>query len=74
MTFTIRNGNTFAVKDVLIECEFRGPSGTVIHTGSKTIYEKVAAKKDLRTKEISFSFVNQQVKSAYCSALRAERV
>jgi DNA-binding transcriptional regulator YdaS (Cro superfamily) len=37
-TFTVVNGNDFAIKDLAITCRFEGNSGTEIGRGSATLY------------------------------------
>ena len=65
-SFTIGNGNEYAVKDARIECAFFGGSGTLVSTANQTIYETVDAGKTRRFRKINMGFVNAQAKSAIC--------
>jgi hypothetical protein len=66
-TFTIRNENTFAVRDIEVACEFLGKSGSRINRRTITLYEWIDASKSKTIPKINMGFVDQQATSASCS-------
>jgi len=42
-TFSVSNGAFIDLKDPTIACDMKGPSGTTISTGAKTVYEVLPA-------------------------------
>jgi hypothetical protein len=65
--FTINNKNDFAVKDVEIRCVSSAPSGTVIDSNTRVIYERFEAGKIKRITKFNMGFINSQAKSTSCS-------
>lgn len=63
---TIGNSNAYVIKDVLIECDVYGKSGTVLRTVSARIYDVFPALKDKRVKGIQFGVAPDQSASASC--------
>jgi hypothetical protein len=65
-TFTIRNDGDAAVKDLKIKCEHRAPSGTVIDSNTRTIYEIVPAHKSRTFSNFNMGFINPQATRSGC--------
>lgn len=40
-TFALQNNNSFGVKDIVVRCEHYAPSGTLIYTNTRTIYQAI---------------------------------
>lgn len=70
-SFTINNQNGFAIKDVVVFCEARGNSGTVIQSFDKTLYEAVPARRTLTVRNVNLGIINEQVASYSCEVLAA---
>ncbi len=65
--FTVHNENDFAVKDVEVRCVSSAPSGTVIDSNTRTIYERFEAGKVKRVAKFNMGFINSQATSTSCS-------
>jgi hypothetical protein len=72
-TFTIKNDNTFQVKDVAIRCDFYANSGTSLSRADATIYEVVAAKKSRTFREVNLGFIHSQSSKASCRVISVSR-
>lgn len=72
-TIWIENGNDYPVRDVTVECDFHGASGTRIHRKREVLFEKFPAKKTTRVAKINLGFIDQQLKTAGCTAVGALR-
>lgn len=73
MTFWVENGNDYAVRDAVVECDFLGASGTTIKRRRETLFETFPARKTKHIAKISYGFIDRQVKSASCRVLDAKR-
>jgi hypothetical protein len=65
-SFTIRNDGDAAVKDLKIKCEHEAPSGTVIDSNTRTIYEIVPAHKSRTFPNFNMGFINPQATKSGC--------
>ncbi len=65
--FTIKNANTFPVKDLTISCKTRAGSSTVISEPSTTLYEVIHAKESKRFSKVSMGFIDTQSTRAGCT-------
>lgn len=65
-SLTIKNDNTFDIKDIDLICETSAASGTTLSHPSTTIYEIVPAKKAKRFTKVNVGFINQQSSGASC--------
>lgn len=71
--FWIENGNDYAVRDVTVECDFHGSSGTRLHSKTETLFHNFPAKKTTHIPKINLGFIDQQVKTAGCEVVGALR-
>ncbi len=65
-TFTIRNDNDYAVKDIRIGCELSANSGTTIDSVDETIYDSIPANNSRTFRAVSMGFVRSQTSRAGC--------
>ncbi|HEY3874038.1 MAG TPA: hypothetical protein VGM92_01045 [Candidatus Kapabacteria bacterium] len=65
-TFTIRNNGDAAVKDLTIKCDNGAPSGTVIDSNTRTIYQIVPAHKSRTFSNFNMGFIHPQATSSGC--------
>ncbi len=70
---TLKNNNSFAIKDVLINVKNYSSSGTLLNSKDYTIYDIVPANRIKTFKNINLGFVNSQSKSSSISIIRAYR-
>lgn len=68
-TFTIHNRSSLNVKDVTIRCEHSAPSGTVIDSNTRTIYQTVLAGKKRTVRDINMGFIHSQAVRSSCSII-----
>ena len=68
---TIKNANSFAVKDIIVVCEFYGASGTKIDTKRVTVYENSAPKSAITVRQLTVGYVHEQSKTYSCNPLGA---
>lgn len=73
-TFTVKNENDFAVKDLQIRCEAFGKSGTKIDRNTRTIYDVVKAKGTKRLPEANLGLVNSQAERLACDIIGFKRM
>jgi hypothetical protein len=66
-TITIKNDGDNPVKDIEIKCEHSAPSGTVIDSNTRTIYQVIPAHKTRTFRDFNMGFINSQVSSSSCS-------
>jgi hypothetical protein len=72
LSVTIKNNSEFALKDFAIDCEHSGPSGTVMDSNRREIFEIVEAGKSKRIKNFNMGFINSQAVSTACVITRAK--
>lgn len=74
VSVTIKNNSEFALKDFVIDCEHSGPSGTVMDSNRREIFELIEAGKSKRIKNFNMGFINSQAASTACVITRAKIV
>jgi hypothetical protein len=74
MTFTLRNDNDYAVKDLEILCSFRSRDGRYSTERRRTINDTVNTKSRKTFPSTLVGFVNIKASKAKCSLLTASRV
>lgn len=70
--FTLKNTNSFAVKDIAYLCELKAQSGTVVQTVRDTLFEIIPAGESVTTPLINFGEIHGQARTAECVARRAQ--
>jgi hypothetical protein len=66
-TFTIKNANDFGVKDIVLNCQHYAPSGTLIDSNVRTIYQAIKPKSSITIKDFNMGFVHTQAAKSSCS-------
>lgn len=66
---TIKNENTFSIKDVAINCDFFAPSGTIVSSRRETVFEIIKAHGSKKMAGVNFGFVSDQTKNLSCRAV-----
>jgi hypothetical protein len=74
VTFTIRNTNRYAVKDIGISCAFSRRDGSHLTDRSRVIHETVGRKSRKVFRHLHVGFVNVNADRARCSLIGADRV
>jgi len=74
VTFTLRNGNDYAVKDVEIACAFIRRDGSHLTDRTRTIHDAVTMKSQRTFARMHVGFVNVHADKAKCSLLAASRL
>lgn len=64
--FTLKNPTDYRFKDVEIKCTHSAPSGTVIDSNSRTVYETVEPHSTKVIKEMNMGFINSQASKSGC--------
>ena len=67
--FTVKNNSNYNIKDLKIKCIHTAASGTKIDSNTRTIYQRVDAKKSKKFTRFNMGFINSQVKSSSCSII-----
>lgn len=74
MTFTLRNRNGYAVKDIELLCRFSSKDGSYATERRRTISDTI----DMKSRKVfpltHIGFVNVKAEKAKCAVLTAERV
>ena len=73
VTFTLRNDNDYAVKDVEIACAFARRDGSHLTDRSRVLADSVAMKSRKTFARIPIGFVNVNADQAKCSLVAARR-
>lgn len=63
----LTNLNTFAVKDIVIDCDGFASSGTKIDNNTKTLFERLEAKETKAFNKFNMGFLNSQVSETRCT-------
>jgi hypothetical protein len=71
--FTIKNSNSYRVKDFGIICEFYAKSGTKLGSGLAAIYDTIDAGKTRTFRDQNIGFVHSQSSGASCRLVSAAR-
>jgi len=74
VTFTLRNGNDYAIKDVEIACVFTRRDGSHLTDRKRTIHDTVNMKSQRTFARMHVGFVNVHADKAKCSLLTASRL
>jgi hypothetical protein len=74
VTFTLRNGNDYAVRDIEIACSFARRDGSHLTDRKRVIGEAVDMKSRKTFTRIHVGFVNVNADKAKCSLVAASRV
>ena len=74
MTFTLRNGNGYAVKDIEISCAFTRRDGSHLTDRTRTIHDTVNMKSRRTFARMHVGFVNINADKAKCSPIAASRI
>ena len=73
MTFTLRNGNDYAVKDIEIACAFARRDGSHLTDRRRVLPDTVSMKSRKRYSGMLIGFVNVYANKAKCSLVTASR-
>ena len=73
MTFTLRNGNDYAVKDIEIACAFTRSDGSHLTDRRRVLPDTVNMKSQKRYSGMLVGFVNVYANKAKCSLVTASR-
>ncbi len=68
---TIRNRGLSNLKDFVVLCEVKAPSGTIVSRPQTVVYEMVEARSTRTIRNVSVGFMNSQATTANCSIERA---
>jgi hypothetical protein len=74
VTMTLRNDNSYAVKDVDISCAFLKPDGSYLTERSRTIGDVVNMKSRKTFARLHVGFVNVNASKAKCSLVAANHI
>jgi len=74
VTFTLRNANDYAVKDVEIACAFARRDGSHLTDRRRVIADTVNMKSRKTYSAVLIGFVNVNANKAKCSAVAASRI
>ncbi|HEX3117195.1 MAG TPA: hypothetical protein VHQ48_17130 [Bradyrhizobium sp.] len=66
-TFTIKNSNDFGVKDIVLNCEHFAPSGTLIDSNTRTVYQSIKPKSSITVRDFNMGFLHTQATRSSCS-------
>jgi hypothetical protein len=69
--FTIKNSSAHDIKDITVRCTHAAPSGTVIDSNERTIYEVVQSNKTRSFRKFHMGFIHSQAKSSGCKIVSA---
>jgi hypothetical protein len=74
VTFTLRNSNDYAVRDIEISCAFTRRDGSHLTDRSRTIHDTVNMKSRKTFARMHIGFVNVYADRAKCSPVTASRI
>ena len=74
ITFTLRNGNDYAVKDIEIACAFARRDGSHLTDRKRLLGEAVEMKSRKTFTRVHVGFVNVNADKAKCALVAANRV
>jgi hypothetical protein len=74
VTFTLRNGNDYAVKDIEIFCSFTRRDGSHLTDRKRTIHDAVNMKSRRTFARLHIGFVNINADQAKCSLVAASHI
>jgi hypothetical protein len=67
ISVTVQNDNSFAVKDIVLACDFRAKSGTKLQSKEHTIYDVVKARSKRSFPDVNTGFIHSQSANIGCS-------
>ena len=67
--FSIKNSLSWPVKDIKVQCVDSAPSGTIIDSNERTIYERIESKKTKRIKNFDMGFIHSQAARSGCTVV-----
>jgi hypothetical protein len=74
VTFTLRNGNDYAVRDIEISCAFARRDGSHLTDRSRLIHDTVNMKSRKTFARMHIGFVNVNASGAKCTLVAANRI
>jgi hypothetical protein len=74
VTFTLRNRNDYAVRDIAISCAFSRRDGSHLTDRTRTIHDTVNMKSRKTFARMHIGFVNVNADKAKCALLAASRI
>jgi hypothetical protein len=74
VTFTLRNGNDYAVGDIEISCAFARRDGSHLTDRSRLIHDTVNMKSRKTFARVHIGFVNVNASGAKCTLVAANRI
>jgi hypothetical protein len=74
VTFTLRNGNDYAVGDIEISCAFARPDGSHLTDRARLIHDTVNMKSRKTFARMHIGFVNVNASAAKCTLVAANRI
>ncbi|MGJ5181579.1 hypothetical protein ACQR16_32565 [Bradyrhizobium oligotrophicum] len=74
VTFTLRNTNTFAIKDIEINCAFSRRDGSHVTDRRRVIQEEVRSRSRRTFASVHVGFVNVNVSTAKCTLVAATKI
>ena len=69
---TVRNDGSLPLKDFTLFCEHSGPSGTVIDSNTRVVFELIAPGKTRRLRNINMGFIQSQATRSLCEITDAK--
>jgi hypothetical protein len=70
-TLTLKNNNTFDVKDIEIRCDHSAKSGTVIEHNTRMIHDIVKARGSKTISDFNMGFIHSQAAAPKCAVTDA---
>ncbi len=74
VTLTIKNALPVQVKDIEVKCTHSAPSGTVIDSNRRTIYEVIGAGKARTFRKFNMGFIHSQANRSSCQVVDVTRI
>jgi hypothetical protein len=65
-SFFLHNSNPMPLKDVEVTCSSSGPSGSIIDTNSRTVYDVVGQRSFLQVDNMNMGFIRSQAVETKC--------
>jgi hypothetical protein len=65
-SFLLHNDNPMPLKDIQITCYSSGPSGSIIDTNSRTVFEVVRQRSFLQVDDMSMGFIRSEAVKTKC--------
>ncbi|WP_261521711.1 hypothetical protein [Burkholderia multivorans] len=66
LDMTIKNNSKFRIKDLVVSCESKANSGTVIDHNKRTVYEAIEPGEQKFVKRFNMGFINSQASKTAC--------